>query len=78
VSQQDGFGNNRTQPPGRTSRDDDGMQKKSENVAHALDAIKRKKLRIHGLRGIRHPTRPQSSNLKKHPELIELKLYTVK
>ena len=36
VSQQDGFGNNRTQPtgPSEPDDDDDGMQEKSENVAH--------------------------------------------
>ncbi len=42
-----GFGNNRTQPTGSSEPDDDddGMQKKSENVAHAQDGIKRKKLK---------------------------------
>src|SRR5215470_8216652 len=47
VSHQDGFGNNRTQPTGSNEPDDDdeGMQKKSENVAHTQDGIKLKKLR---------------------------------
>jgi hypothetical protein len=45
---QDGFGNNRTQPTGSSEPhddDDDGMQKKSENVAHSQDGIKRKNLK---------------------------------
>jgi hypothetical protein len=41
VSHQDGFGNNRSEPAGSTKPDDDndGVQKKSENVAHAEDGI---------------------------------------
>jgi hypothetical protein len=47
MSHQDGFGNNRTQPTGSSDPDDDndGMQKKSENVPHSQDGIKRKKLK---------------------------------
>ena len=47
MSQQDGFGNNRTQPTGSSKPDDgdDGMHKKGENVAHAQDGIKRKNLK---------------------------------
>ena len=57
MSHQDGFGNNRSQPTGSTKRDDDndGMQKKSENVAHAEDGIRLKKLKNLGTCGIRHP-----------------------
>jgi hypothetical protein len=56
MSQQDGFGNNSTQPTGSSEpdNDDDGMQRKSENVAHAPDGIKPNKLRIRGTCGIRH------------------------
>ena len=45
MSHQDGFGNNRSEPTGSTKPDDDndGMQKKSENVAHAEDGIRLKK-----------------------------------
>ncbi|HEX8881807.1 MAG TPA: hypothetical protein VF749_17315, partial [Candidatus Acidoferrum sp.] len=47
VSHQDGFGNNRSEPTGSTKPDDDNddMQKKSENVAHAEDGIRPKKLK---------------------------------
>jgi hypothetical protein len=47
VSHQDGFGNNGAESTGSTKPDDDddGMQKESENVAHAQDSTKRKKLK---------------------------------
>src|SRR5262245_10925892 len=47
MSQQDGFGDNGTEPTGSTEPDDDNdrMQKKSENVAHAQDRIKLQKLK---------------------------------
>ena len=47
VSHQDGFGNNRSEPTRLTKPDDDndGMRKKSEDVAHAEDGIRLKKLR---------------------------------
>jgi hypothetical protein len=47
VSHQDGFGNNKSEPTRSTKPDDDnhGMQKKSENVAHAEDGIRLKKLK---------------------------------
>ena len=50
VSHQDGFGSNRSEPAGSTKQDDDndGMQKKSENVAHAEDGIRLKKLKNSG------------------------------
>ena len=50
MSHQDGFGNNRSEPTGSTKPDDDndGMQKKSENVAHAEDGIRLKKLKNSG------------------------------
>jgi hypothetical protein len=56
LSHQDRFGNNGTESTALTKPDDgdDRMQKESENVAHASDGIKGKKLRIHGTRGIRH------------------------
>ena len=43
-------GNNRSEPTGSTKLDDDndGMQKKSENVAHAEDVIRLKKLKNSG------------------------------
>jgi len=57
VSQQHGFGYNGTEPTGSTKPDDDhdGMQQKDENVAHAQDGIRPKKLKIQGACGIRHP-----------------------
>jgi hypothetical protein len=57
VSHQDGFGNDRTQPTGssKPDDDDDGVKKKSENVAHAQDGIRPKKLKNSGACGIRHP-----------------------
>ena len=47
MSHQDGFGNNGTETTGLKEADDgdDGVQKKSENVAHASDGIKLKKLK---------------------------------
>ncbi len=50
MSHQDGLGNNGTEPTGLTKSDDDNdrMQKKSENVAHAQDGIKLKKLKNSG------------------------------
>src|SRR5215475_14801699 len=47
VSHQDGFGNKGTEPTGPSKPDDDDnhMQKKSENVAHARDGIKLKNLK---------------------------------
>jgi hypothetical protein len=50
MSHQDGLGNNGTQPAGLTKSDDgdDRVQKESENVAHAPDGIKLKKLRNSG------------------------------
>src|SRR5262249_4556773 len=50
MSHQDAFSNNRTEPT-RSSKpddDDDGMQKKDENVAHAQDGIKLNKLKNSG------------------------------
>jgi hypothetical protein len=57
VSHQHGFGYNGTEPTGSTKPDDDhdGMQQKGENVAHAQDGIRPKKLKIQGACGIRHP-----------------------
>ena len=51
VSQQHGFGYNGTEPTGSTKPDDDhdGMQQKGENVAHAQDGIRPKKLKIQAL-----------------------------
>lgn len=48
MSQQHGFGYNGTEPTGSTKPDDDhdGMQQKGENVAHAQDGIRPKKLKI--------------------------------
>jgi hypothetical protein len=47
MSHQDGFGNHGPEATGLTKSDesDHGMQKKSENVAHAPDGIKLKKLK---------------------------------
>jgi hypothetical protein len=47
---QDGFGDNGPEATGLSQPDDgdDCMQKKSENVAHAPDGIKLKKLRNSG------------------------------
>ena len=47
VSHQDGFGHHGTEPTGsgKSDHDDDGLQKKSENVAHAQDGIKLGKLK---------------------------------
>src|SRR5262249_58971255 len=47
VSQQHGFGNNGTEPTGlgKPNDDHDGMQKKSENVAHAQDGTSLQKLK---------------------------------
>src|SRR5215813_13352103 len=55
MSHQDGLGNNGPEATGSSEpdHDDDGMQKKSENVAHAPDGIKRKNQRILGTCGIR-------------------------
>ena len=57
MSQQDGFGNNGTEPtgPGEPEQDDDHMQKQSEHVMHVTDCIRLKTSRIHGACGIRHP-----------------------
>jgi hypothetical protein len=55
MSHQDGLGNNGPEAP-RLSKPDDGddrVQKKSENVAHASDAIKLKKLKNSMACGIR-------------------------
>jgi hypothetical protein len=50
VSHQDGFGHHGTEPARSTKsdNDDDGMQKKSENVAHAEDGIRLRKLKNSG------------------------------
>jgi hypothetical protein len=50
VSHQHGFGYNGTEPTGSTKPDngDEGMQKKSENVAHAQDGIRLRKLKNSG------------------------------
>jgi hypothetical protein len=50
VSHQDGFGNYGTEPARSTKsdNDDDRMQKKSENVAHAEDGIRLKKFKNSG------------------------------
>jgi hypothetical protein len=47
VSQQNGLDQDGTEPTGssKPDHDDDGMQKKSENVAHAQDGIKLSKLK---------------------------------
>jgi hypothetical protein len=47
---QDGFGNHGTEPARSTKsdNDDDRMQKKSENVAHAEDGIRLRKLKNSG------------------------------
>jgi hypothetical protein len=58
VSHQDGFGNNRTEPTGSIKPDDDGMQKKSENVGHAEDGIRLKKLENSGNLPNSPPTGP--------------------
>ena len=60
VSQQDRFGNNRTDSNGTTKPDDDDdrMQKKGESVAHSQDGIRVKTSRIHAACGIRHPQVP--------------------
>jgi hypothetical protein len=52
VSHQHGFGYNGTEPTGSTKPDDshEGMQQKGENVAHAQDGIRLKKLKIQGAR----------------------------
>ena len=57
MSQQHGFGYNGTEPTGSTKPDDahDGMQRKGDNVAHAQDGIRPKKLKIQGACRIRHP-----------------------
>jgi hypothetical protein len=57
MSHQDGLGNNGTEPTGLTKSDDDNdrMQKRYENVAHAQDGIKLKKLKNSGASGIRLP-----------------------
>ena len=53
MSHQDGLGNNGTEPTGLTKPDDgdDRVQKKSENVAHAEDRIRLKKLKNSGSLG---------------------------
>jgi hypothetical protein len=64
MSHQDGLGNNRPETP-RLSKPDDGddrAQKKSENVAHASDAIKLKKLK-NSMGWWNSPTTPLSSLL---------------
>jgi len=50
VSQQDGFGHHGTEPARSTKsdNDDDRMQKKGENVAHAEDGIRLRKLKNSG------------------------------
>ena len=50
VSHQDGFGNHGTEPARSTKSDHDAdrMQKKSENVAHAEDGIRLRKLKNSG------------------------------
>ena len=59
VSHQDGFGNHRTEPAWSTKsdNDDDRMQKKSENVAHAEDGIRLRKLKNSGRLRNSPPTR---------------------
>jgi len=54
---QDGFGDNGPEATGLSKPDDgdDGMQKKSENVAHAPDGIKVKNLKNSVACGIRLP-----------------------
>ena len=44
MSQQDGFGNNGTEPtgPSEPEQDDDHMQKQSEHVMHVTDRIRLK------------------------------------
>jgi RNA-directed DNA polymerase len=50
VSQQNGLDHDGTEPTGssKSDHDDDGMQKKNENVAHAQDGIKLSKLKNSG------------------------------
>jgi hypothetical protein len=50
VTYQDGFGHHGTEPARSTKsdNDDDRMQKKSENVAHAEDGIRLRKLKNSG------------------------------
>jgi len=71
VSQQDGFGNNGTEPTGsnKPDDDDDGMQKKSENVAHAQDGIRLKKASIQGPCGIRHQQVPAAAGAEQSLDL---------
>src|SRR5262245_16417310 len=59
MSHQDGFSNNGTEPTGssKPDDDDDGMQKKDENVAHAQDGIKLNKLKNSGRLQNSPPTR---------------------
>jgi hypothetical protein len=51
MSHQNRFSNDGTEPTGsaQPDDDDDGVQKKAENVSHAQDRIKRKKLNNSGL-----------------------------
>jgi hypothetical protein len=77
VSQQHGFGYNGTEPTGSTKPDDDhdGMQQKGENVAHAQDGIRPKKLKIQGACGIRHPQvsgRLKARKPQCFPEVIDV------
>jgi hypothetical protein len=62
MSHEDGLGNDGTQTAGLTKSDDgdDRVQKESENVAHAPDGIKLKKLRSSG-RLRNSPTTPEFS-----------------
>jgi hypothetical protein len=50
VSQQNGLDHDGTEPTGasKSDHDDNGMQKKSEDVAHAQDGIKLSKLKNSG------------------------------
>jgi hypothetical protein len=71
VSQQDRFGNNRTDSTGTTKPDDDDdrMQKKGENVAHSQDGIRVKKLK--NSRRLRNsPARKKCGQTRRHPTTI--------
>ncbi len=61
-----------TEPTGSTKLDDDhdGMQQKGENVEHAQDGIRPKKLKIQGACGIRHPQQPNQWDLESDRQLI--------
>jgi hypothetical protein len=78
MSHQDGLGNNGLEATRLNKPDngDDRMQKKSENVAHALDGIKLQKLK--NSMGLRNspttrsrwlwPRQGRGSKFRKHPE----------